>query len=133
MFVFFLMIRRPPRSTRTDTLFPYTTLFRSGDKLEGGGHEMSWSGGERNRLAIGHLQNVEAAVAVEHVDDAVLIHVDDVGLRARLAADRLRHEGAEHLRRAGIGDREATPPAGAPGDRTSAEYGQRVSIRVKPW
>src|SRR3546814_6979611 len=26
---FFLMIRRPPRSTRTDTLFPYTTLFRS--------------------------------------------------------------------------------------------------------
>src|SRR3546814_3474539 len=29
------MIRRPPRSTRTDTLFPYTTLFRSGD---GGPH-----------------------------------------------------------------------------------------------
>src|SRR3546814_17396520 len=28
--MFFLMIRRPPRSTRTDTLFPYTTLFRSG-------------------------------------------------------------------------------------------------------
>src|SRR3546814_18145047 len=27
---FFLMIRRPPRSTRTVTLFPYTTLFRSG-------------------------------------------------------------------------------------------------------
>src|SRR3546814_14161600 len=26
---FFLRIRRPPRSTRTDTLFPYTTLFRS--------------------------------------------------------------------------------------------------------
>src|SRR3546814_13645535 len=37
--VFFLMIRRPPRSTRTDTLFPYTTLFRSlaerlGQRLE---------------------------------------------------------------------------------------------------
>src|SRR3546814_974584 len=30
MSFFFLMIRRPPRSTRTDTLFPYTTLFRSG-------------------------------------------------------------------------------------------------------
>src|SRR3546814_19212110 len=29
--VFFLMRRRPPRSTRTDTLFPYTTLFRSGE------------------------------------------------------------------------------------------------------
>src|SRR3546814_12313102 len=29
LFFLFLMIRRPPRSTRTDTLFPYTTLFRS--------------------------------------------------------------------------------------------------------
>src|SRR3546814_20359845 len=28
------MIRRPPRSTRTDTLFPYTTLFRSGDQAQ---------------------------------------------------------------------------------------------------
>src|SRR3546814_4176871 len=32
MIFFFLMIRRPPRSTRTDTLFPYTTLFRSDRK-----------------------------------------------------------------------------------------------------
>src|SRR3546814_10314085 len=32
MWCFFLMIRRPPRSTRTDTLFPYTTLFRSAEK-----------------------------------------------------------------------------------------------------
>src|SRR3546814_7373387 len=32
MSFFFLMIRRPPRSTRTDTLFPYTTLFRSIDR-----------------------------------------------------------------------------------------------------
>src|SRR3546814_12491170 len=30
VFLFVLMMRRPPRSTRTDTLFPYTTLFRSG-------------------------------------------------------------------------------------------------------
>src|SRR3546814_4920970 len=33
--VFFLMIRRPPRSTRTDTLFPYTTLFRSAGTVLG--------------------------------------------------------------------------------------------------
>src|SRR3546814_14428473 len=39
IFGFFLMIRRPPRSTRTDTLFPYTTLFRS---------EMGWP--ERAKL-----------------------------------------------------------------------------------
>src|SRR3546814_18321345 len=30
------MIRRPPRSTRTDTLFPYTTLFRSKSSIDGG-------------------------------------------------------------------------------------------------
>src|SRR3546814_12555460 len=40
----FLMTRRPPRSTRTDTLFPYTTLFRSLDLaphgVGGGGHEL---------------------------------------------------------------------------------------------
>src|SRR3546814_1503675 len=34
------MIRRPPRSTRTDTRFPYTTLFRSPDCREG------WSGSD---------------------------------------------------------------------------------------
>src|SRR3546814_11727329 len=32
LYCFFLMIRRPPRSTRTDTLVPYTTLFRSYDE-----------------------------------------------------------------------------------------------------
>src|SRR3546814_12018507 len=37
---FFLMIRRPPRSTRTDTLFPYTTLFRSRRLLQAHG----WQG-----------------------------------------------------------------------------------------
>src|SRR3546814_16011503 len=38
-FLFFLMIRRPPRSTRTDTLFPYTTLFRSDREAEESGAE----------------------------------------------------------------------------------------------
>src|SRR3546814_4949256 len=34
LYIFFcLMIRRPPRSTRTDTLFPYTTLFRSCSRM----------------------------------------------------------------------------------------------------
>src|SRR3546814_11982150 len=39
---FFLRYRRPPRSTRTDTLFPYTTLFRSGE-LEGADGEQEAS------------------------------------------------------------------------------------------
>src|SRR3546814_15739620 len=33
---FFVRVRRPPRSTRTDTLFPYTTLFRSHAQEEAG-------------------------------------------------------------------------------------------------
>src|SRR3546814_18246460 len=51
------MIRRPPRSTRTDTLFPYTTLFRSWFRAwqrdGGGGLRLSICGGlpDRDRLA----------------------------------------------------------------------------------
>src|SRR3546814_15576833 len=40
---FFLMIRRPPRSTRTDTLFPYTTLFRSLDARAMDGEALTFS------------------------------------------------------------------------------------------
>src|SRR3546814_19723843 len=41
---FFLMLRRPPRSTRTDTLFPYTTLFRSDDGNDRNRRGMAQSG-----------------------------------------------------------------------------------------
>src|SRR3546814_16061919 len=44
--VFFLMKRLPPRSTRTDTLFPYTTLFRSG---QGHGEATQSRQGRRKR------------------------------------------------------------------------------------
>src|SRR3546814_11099498 len=43
-----LMIRRPPRSTRTDTLFPYTTLFRSGNEVETDGGILSGGGPRRS-------------------------------------------------------------------------------------
>src|SRR3546814_8585758 len=46
MLIFFLMIRRPPGSTRTDTLFPYTTLFRS---------EVMWRRGIAHLLLISGL------------------------------------------------------------------------------
>src|SRR3546814_4295974 len=36
------MNRRPPRSTRTDPLFPYTTLFRSPDRFRGIRHSAAW-------------------------------------------------------------------------------------------
>src|SRR3546814_5517998 len=51
---FFLMIRRPPRSTRTDTLFPYTTLFRS-NRLDLVGREQIDHGVGIARLLPGEL------------------------------------------------------------------------------
>src|SRR3546814_15282863 len=57
--LFFLMIRRPPRSTRTDTLFPDTTLFRS-----------VAAGAARDRRGIGGAAPVEQVVArARHVAD----------------------------------------------------------------
>src|SRR3546814_3421471 len=47
---FFLMIRRPPRSTRTDTLFPYTTLFRSLRPRDGLAHPRDLAGQPPPRL-----------------------------------------------------------------------------------
>src|SRR3546814_12409812 len=57
------MIRRAPRSTRTDTLFPYTTLFRSGDRGHGGGRAFGEPG---NDLPAG----VAVVEAADFVDDA---------------------------------------------------------------
>src|SRR3546814_10723971 len=42
------MIRRPPRSTRTDTLFPYTTLFRSDPYLLSGAPQANCPGRDRD-------------------------------------------------------------------------------------
>src|SRR3546814_8468164 len=59
------MIRRPPRSTRTDTLFPYTTLFRS--------HLLS--GGSEGDLLVWKLpepERAEFASSVPHADGAPL-------------------------------------------------------------
>src|SRR3546814_10490675 len=63
--IFFLRIRRPPRSTRTDTLFPYTTLFRSGLKH-----------GSVNRELLGELV---AGVAKEEgtLDDMLAAVLDE--------------------------------------------------------
>src|SRR3546814_7404280 len=46
------MIRRPPRSTRTDTLFPYTTLFRSPRQVEHHGHVEHHVAAEHEQLAV---------------------------------------------------------------------------------
>src|SRR3546814_18504222 len=66
------MIRRPPRSTRTDTLFPYTTLFRSVDR-----HGIDRVAG------IGALGERDPAV------DVVVIPLVERDLRLDVVADRL--------------------------------------------
>src|SRR3546814_10889425 len=53
---FFVMIRRPPRSTRTDTLCPYTTLFRSHDDPDRGADRDADRAGRRG--ALGDLQHL---------------------------------------------------------------------------
>src|SRR3546814_7690602 len=77
---FFLMIRRPPRSTRTDTLFPYTTLFRS-DEDVGGRREQSLAGHQHTQHALGELhENLDvladrAGIHGEGIVDALVQRV----------------------------------------------------------
>src|SRR3546814_8359497 len=51
--LFFLMIRRPPRSTRTDTLFPYTSLFRSRHPAEARSADARRAARDREAHALG--------------------------------------------------------------------------------
>src|SRR3546814_3683736 len=72
--MFFLLIRRPPRSTRTDTLVPYTTLFRSDRDRDRLGERAAALAGEDAHLGrtSGHGDDVEVLVA-----DHVLDHCSD--------------------------------------------------------
>src|SRR3546814_15338068 len=63
LLLFFVMIRRPPRSTRTDTLFPYTTLFRSNH------HRIDYSPGVVDSIKLPHTDM--AGISVDHDDTKV--------------------------------------------------------------
>src|SRR3546814_15407575 len=86
------MIRRPPRSTRTDTLFPYTTLFRSG-REEGVGGILDQFGrtprGEQDRRFVEEQRAVDLAhdLAAE-----IVLGADDDAVRAFEVADRSAFE-----------------------------------------
>src|SRR3546814_3443152 len=69
--IFFLMIRRPPRSTRTDTLFPYTTLFRSGHARGDFGRAifLEETGGEAQQVALHRLADVGDGALAEPADE----------------------------------------------------------------
>src|SRR3546814_3460419 len=60
------MIRRPPRSTRTDTLFPYTTLFRSLDD-----HQSGTDGVDRSRRIVHEIARLGAPPVDHRLDAAV--------------------------------------------------------------
>src|SRR3546814_20615860 len=69
MSFFFLMLRRPPRSTRTDTLFPYTTLFRSQAAFECGGDARDKGGIRGRRLG----DRAEGQVETRRIDPAFVL------------------------------------------------------------
>src|SRR3546814_7914026 len=88
------MIRRPPRSTRTDTLFPYTTLFRSAHavalrvvsgRLDGCGIDVDPHGARGAEQAGTDRQHSAAAPHVEHV-----LATDEVVLQRREHEPRRR-------------------------------------------
>src|SRR3546814_20825188 len=61
------MIRRPPRSTRTDTLFPYTTLFRSGHQRARIGQRIAILEAEDRQLAERRVDDLHARLVVSDV------------------------------------------------------------------
>src|SRR3546814_5114561 len=132
--IFFLMIRRPPRSTRTDTLFPYTTLFRSGadraflldphpDRRKSG----QFLQGLEQRLAEQRGRGADA--------DARFFHRRDLVLGAALAA-REDRAGVAHAasRRRGAARGEAGPrlAAAALGFVRSEEHTSELQHIMRP-
>src|SRR3546814_17388828 len=73
---FLLMIRRPPRSTRTDTLFPYTTLFRSQVQLDRSVRLHRVGVGDRvgGQLVEAHRLVLDRALLVEPGQQEQVIH-----------------------------------------------------------
>src|SRR3546814_1927419 len=82
LYIFFFMIRRPPRSTRTDTLFPYTTLFRS--------HRAQDVARTVERADAGAAGGIEEAAVKAH---AKLVRVEPYGYRP---VERRRSRSEEH-------------------------------------
>src|SRR3546814_12694439 len=81
------MIRRPPRSTRTDTLFPYTTLFRSLALREG--DRIRWTANDKARglfnSALARVATVESgAIVVEMADRQQLRLAEGAPMLSRL-------------------------------------------------
>src|SRR3546814_8752576 len=83
------MIRRPPRSTRTDTLFPYTTLFRSPEPAVGDEHEHDHRGRRDRRGEDARADRIGAQIGA---DGMLLDHLERHRQLARSQRDRQRSE-----------------------------------------
>src|SRR3546814_15052786 len=82
--IFFLMKLRPPRSTRTDTLFPYTTLFRSQYDERRNILHLSMSATDKHSTALHEVQH-----AIQKIEDMGRGGDPDSALR-RMSADHLQ-------------------------------------------
>src|SRR3546814_14881857 len=135
------MIRRPPRSTRTDTLFPYTTLVRSDlGAVEAAvvAHDLlrpvlQQRRIEESRPEIERGQQVLAEVG--EAPDAIGLHrqLRVVALERKVEVDDAFHE--ERREDADAADVQPVPGAGGtervvPADRKSGGVGKRVSVSV---
>src|SRR3546814_5685157 len=79
------MIRRPPRSTRTDTLFPYTTLFRSYDRALRSLEKRTHSPGTSSRVRIAVAELLAAEDVLDVPDHLALLQLSrDFEGRAKL-------------------------------------------------
>src|SRR3546814_15849289 len=109
------MIRRPPRSTRTDTLFPYTTLFRSLFATE-------IALGERQSGPRGLNFGVERCRFTAFDDSERLPASDGLAEVARERDDTPADRGGHDLHTLGVafdrfGEGQPTPPAADPADQ----------------
>src|SRR3546814_13689290 len=92
------MIRRPPRSTRTDTLFPYTTLFRSvPDLLKGDGR------GRGKLVPIGahdraDLSRIDCSHPAQRAQPLFLQFDDRPANKVRTVPEMMQHGPARHPR-----------------------------------
>src|SRR3546814_13970958 len=89
------MIRRPPRSTRTDTLFPYTTLFRSTRDAASGEPRHAESGFLRStpdgvELVVAHSFGIVETATGTALDGVLDLHSH--GLQGTPSAKRVRSE-----------------------------------------
>src|SRR3546814_16179477 len=124
----FVMIRRPPRTTRTDTLFPYTTLFRS--------HRLHLSGRLRRlllRTAFGRLLRLRLRCALRQHPWLPALLAWRPGHRIRLRLRRLRVRLSLWLPRRWLSLLPAilvVSPASAPPARKTAG-GRRSAARYR--